>query len=246
MLTNETASKLHEMHMSAMAAAFSAQLNDPQFRDLSFEDRFSLLVDAEWSSRKSNRLRRLIRNAGYSIPGACIENIAYTSERQLDKSYILRLASCAYIGQAHNVVILGATGTGKTYLACALGNAANRNFYATKYIRLPDLLVEIALARGDGTYRELMRKYKKYQLLILDEWLLYPLKESEARDLLELIEARSQVASTLFCSQFDIPGWHELLYDPTLADAICDRIIYNSHTVMIKGESMRKYQAVTD
>lgn len=246
MLTNETVSKLHEMHMSAMAAAFSSQIEDPQFKDLSFEDRFSLLVDAEWSSRKSNRLRRLIRNAGYSIPSACIEDITYTPERQLDKAYILRLASCAYIEQAHNIVILGATGTGKTYLACALGNAANRNFYATKYIRLPDLLVEIALARGDGTYRELMRKYKKYRLLILDEWLLYPLKESEARDLLELIEARSQVASTIFCSQFDIPGWHELLYDPTLADAICDRIIYNSHTVMIKGESMRKHQAVTD
>jgi DNA replication protein DnaC len=246
MLSNETVSKLYEMHMGTMAAAFSAQLADAQFHELSFEERFSMLVDTEWSSRKSNHLQRLIRNAGYSIPGASIEDISYSPERQLDKVQILRLASCAYIEEAHNVIILGATGTGKTYLACALGSAANRSFYATKYVRLPDLLVEIALARGDGTYRDLMRKYKKIKLLILDEWLLYPLKESEARDLLELVEARCKVASTIFCSQFDVPGWHESLFDPTLADAICDRIIYNSHTVTIKGESMRKLSAITD
>jgi len=143
--------------------------------------------------------------------------------------------SCSYIKKAHNVIILCATGTGKTYLACAIDVAANRSFYASKYIRPPNLLVEIALARVDGSYRELMRKYKKIKLLILDEWLLCPLKESEARDLLELVEARSQTASTVFCSQFDVPGWHESLADPTLADAICDRIVYNSHTVTIKG-----------
>ncbi len=246
MLTNETTSKLHEMHLGAMAEAFTAQINDSQYNGLSFEERFSMLVDAEWTRRKSNRLHSLIRAAGYAAPSACVEDISYAAQRQLDKAQILRLASCAYIEQAHNVVVLGATGTGKTYLACALGIAANRNYYSTKYIRLPDLLVEIAIARGDGTYRELMRKYRKYKLLILDEWLLYPLKESEARDLLELIEARSQVASTIFCSQFDIPGWHELLYDPTMADAICDRIVYNSHVLTIKGESMRRLNAISE
>jgi len=246
MLTNETVSKLYEMHMGTMARAFSAQLTDSQFSELSFEERFSILVDAEWSSRKSNHLKRLIKNAGYSIPGASVEDIRYAPERQLNKAQILRLASCAYIEDTHNVIILGATGTGKTYLACALGIAANRNLYATRYIRLPDLLIEIAIARGNGTYREVMKKYKKTKLLILDEWLLYPLKETEARDLLELIEARSQVSSTIFCSQFDTPGWHEYLYDPTLADAICDRIIHNSYTVTLKGESMRKLSAVID
>ena len=246
MLTNPTVTKLHEMRLSAMAAAFKKQLEDAAMNELSFEDRFSLLVDAEWSTRKSNLLAQLRKKAGYAIPGVCAEDISYSADRQLDKAQILRLASCAYIEQAHNVVILGATGTGKTYLACALGIAANRNYYSTKYIRLPDLLVEIAMARGDGTYRELMRKYRKYKLLILDEWLLYPLKESEARDLLELIEARSQVASTIFCSQFDIPGWHELLYDPTMADAICDRIVYNSHVLTIKGESMRRLNAISE
>lgn len=246
MLTNETISKLNEMRMSTMAAAFSGQLSDPQFQTLSFEDRFSMLVDAEWSSRKNNKLHRLIRNAGYSIPGACMEDISYAPERQLEKTQILRLASCSYIEEAHNVIILGATGVGKTYLACALGVAANRNFFASKYIRLPDILVEIAIARGNGTYRELMQKYKKVKLLILDEWLLYPLKENEARDLLELIEARNQVSSTIFCSQFAPQGWHEYLYDPTLADAICDRIVHNSHVVTIQGDSMRKLAAVTE
>jgi len=246
MLTNPTITKLHEMRLSAMAAAFRAQMEDSQFNELNFEDRFSLLVDAEWSTRKSNHLSRLRKKAGYAIPGACIEDISYTADRQLDKAQILRLASGSYIQSANNVIILGATGTGKTYLACAFGNAANRNYYETKYVRLPDLLVEIALSRSDGTYRDVMKRYKKPKVLILDEWLLYPLKETEARDLLEIIEARSHSASTIFCSQFDIPGWHEYLHDPTLADAICDRIIHNSHIVTIKGDSMRKLNAVID
>ena len=246
MLNNETISKLNEMHMGTMASGFAVQLADPQFQSLSFEERFSILVDAEWSSRKSNRLTKLIKKAGYSDSGAAIEDIDFTPERKLDKAQILRLASCSYIQQAQNVIILGATGTGKTYLACALGMAANRNFYEVKYMRLPDLLVEIAIARGAGTYRELMKKYKKVRLLILDEWLLYSLKESEARDLLELIEARNKVASTIFCSQFDVSEWHASLYDPTMADAICDRIVYNSHTVKIEGDSMRRKAAITE
>ena len=133
------------------------------------------------------------------------------------------------------MIILGATGAGKTFLACSLGVAD-----AVRYLRLPDLLVEIAVARRDGTYREYMKQLKKVKLLILDEWLLYPLKEAEARDVLELVEARNKVASTIFSSQYDTSEWHENLYDPTLADAICDRIIYNAYTVQIEGESMRK------
>ena len=168
------------------------------------------------------------------------------AERHLDREQILRLASCSYIQEARNVIILGATGAGKTFLACSLGVAANRNFYAARYLRLPDLLVEIAVARRDGTYREYMKQLKKVKLLILDEWLLYPLKEAEARDVLELVEARNKVASTIFCSQYDTSEWHENLYDPTLADAICDRIIYNAYTVQIEGESMRKRMGMTE
>lgn len=167
------------------------------------------------------------------------------AERHLDREQILRLASCSYIQEARNVIILGATGAGKTFLACSLGVAANRNFYAARYLRLPDLLVEIAVARRDGTYREYMKQLKKVKLLILDG-LLYPLKEAEARDVLELVEARNKVASTIFCSQYDTSEWHENLYDPTLADAICDRIIYNAYTVQIEGESMRKRMGMTE
>ena len=219
MLSNETVRKLHEMRLGVMAEAFSTQLEDVQFQSVSFEDRFAMLVDAEWSARKSNRLTRLIRNAGYADPAACVENIEYHPERRLDQEQILRLASCTYLQEAHNVIILGATGAGKTYLACALGMAASRSFYSVRYIRLPDLLVEISVARTNGTYRDYMKKLKKDKLLILDEWLLYPLKEAEARDVLELVEARNKVASTIFCSQYDTSEWHENLYDPTLADA---------------------------
>ena len=172
MLNNETVRKLHEMRLSVMAEAFSAQLEDAQFQAVSFEDRFAILVDAEWSTRKSNRLTRLIRNAGYADPAACVENIEYLPERKLDREQILRLASCAYLQEAHNDIILGPTGAGKTYLACALGMAASRCFYSVRYIRLPDLLVEISVARANGTYRDYMKKLKKEKLLILDEWLL--------------------------------------------------------------------------
>lgn len=246
MFSNETLRKLREMRLSVMAEQLAAQLADPQYQTVSFEDRLSMLVDAEWSARKSNRLSGLIKKAGYADPQASVENVTYIAERHLDREQILRLASCAYIQEAHNIIILGATGAGKTFLACALGVAANRNFYSVRYIRLPDLLVEIAMARRDGTYRDYMKRLKKEKLLILDEWLLYPLKEAEARDVLELVEARNKVASTIFCSQYDTSEWHENLYDPTLADAICDRIIYNAYTIQIEGESMRKRMGTSE
>ena len=240
MLTNNTLLKLQEMHLGVMANSLKNQLTDTSYRDMSFEDRIGLLIDAEWSTRRSNRMTRLIKKADYAISDACLENIDFSSGRSLDKAQILRLSTCNYILEYHNVVILGATGAGKTYLACALGMAANRNFYTAKYIRLPDLLVELAIARGDGTYRTIMKHYKSVKLLILDEWLLFPLKESEARDLLEIVEARNRKASTIFCSQFDVAGWYLKIGEPTVADAVCDRIVNDSYTVKIEGDSMRK------
>jgi DNA replication protein DnaC len=153
----------------------------------------------------------------------------------------------AWVAHNRRGIFEHATGSGKTYLACALGMAAARRFFAVKYIRLPDLLVEFQIARGNGTIRKLMAQYKKYALLIIDEWLLYPLKETEARDLLEIVESRYKRNSTIFCSQFDIPGWPEKLSDPLLADAICDRIVHDAYTMVIGGkESMRKRKGLQD
>lgn len=241
MLNNNTASKLREMKMSAMARSFENQMSGVELASLSFEERFGLLVDAEYTARKNNRLKRLIRSAGYSQPDATLEDIEYHADRHLDRSLIARLGSCDYIGQKHNVIILGATGSGKTYLASALGLTANRSFMTVKYARLPEMLGELAVARAEGSYRKLMKAYKTVQLLILDEWLLSPLRDAESKELLEIAEARYKRGSTIFCSQFDVGGWHEKIGDPTLADAICDRIVHDSYTIVIAGDdSMRK------
>lgn len=240
MLTEETINKLHEMRLSVLANTLREQMNNPATADLSFEERFGMLVDSEWCARKSNRLMKLIRSAGYPIPGACVENIEYHPDRKLDKNLIARLATCSYISESNNVIILGATGVGKTYLACAMGMAANRSSYLVKYVRLPDLLAELAVAKCDGTYQKVLKQYVQCKALILDEWLLFPLKEAEARDMLNLLDSRHKTASTIFCSQFDVAGWHAKLGEPTLADAICDRIAHNSYTLRADGDSMRK------
>jgi DNA replication protein DnaC len=241
MLDNNTIKKLHELKMSVMAQAFRDQMQDSAFAGMAFEERFGLLVDAEWNTRKSNALKRLIKSAGYVFPDACLEDIEYHQDRALDKSQIARLSSCNYIQERHNIIILGATGSGKTYLSNVLGMAANRNFYTVKYIRLPDLLGELAVARGECVFQKAMKPYKQTRLLILDEWLLHPLLEGEARDLLEIVEARYKKASTIFCSQSDVVGWHGKIGEATLAEAVLDRIVHDSYHIVIKGEdSMRK------
>ena len=180
----------------------------------------------------------------FSDPGVCLENVEYLPDRGLK---LLRFGTCNYIQEHHDIILLGAPGSGKTHLACALGMAAARRFYAVKYIRHPDLLVKFQIARGNGTIRKLMVQYKKSALLIIDEWFLYPLKKTEARDLLEIVESRYKRNSTIFCSQFDIPGWPEKLSDPLLADAICDRIVHDAYTVVLGGkESMRKQKGLLD
>jgi DNA replication protein DnaC len=241
MVQEPTLRKLHEIRLSVMAESYENQLLDQNFQALSFEERFGLLVDTEWSRRKNNRLASLIRKADFQQSNACIEDVEYHADRKLDRTQVLRLATGAYIQDKLNIIIMGASGAGKTYLACAFGIAACRNFYPVKYVRLPELLNELAVARGEGIYQRVMKTYKKIPLLILDEWLLVSLKESEARDLLEIVEARHQRGSTIFCTQFAPAGWHGKIGESTLADAILDRIIHSSYAITIEGkDSMRK------
>lgn len=245
MLNENTTNKLHDMRLSVMASAFREQSMDNNFSDMSFEERFGLLVDSEWTARKNNRLAKLIRTADYALPDACVENIEYHADRNLDKALITRLSSCNYIDECHNIIILGATGSGKTYLSNAFGMTASRQFYTVKYVRIPDLLAELAIARGEGRFQRVIKQYKQVRLLILDEWLLFPLKESEARDLLEIVEARHKRAATIFCSQFEVGGWYQKIGEATIADAICDRIVHDSYTITISGkDSMRKRKGI--
>lgn len=252
MLDYNTVSKLQEMKLGVMAAAFQQQLADKAVSELSFEERVGLMVDSEWTARKNNRLNRLIRNAGFSMPEACVEDIEYHPDRDLDKALITRLSTCNFVDEHHNVIILGATGSGKSYLANALGVTAARKFHSVRYVRLPDLLGELAIARAEGTYRKVMKQLKQIKLLILDEWLLYHLKEPEARDLLEIAEARYKKAATIFCSQHDVGDWHDKIGESTLADAILDRIVHDSYRIVIASDrddsvSMRQRKGlVTD
>ena len=246
MVNEATISKLHDMKLSAMAGAFRQQMKETSMNALSFSDRFGLLVDHEWHTRKNNRLKWLIRKADFSISGACMEDIEYRDDRKLNKEQLLELSTCSFIREKHNIIILGATGAGKTYLGCALGMAACRHFFSVKYIRLPDLLDELAIAKGEGIFRKVMQGYKKIDLLILDEWLLVPLSASECRDLLELVDSRYSRCSTIFLSQFEVSGWHSKISETPLSEAILDRIVHNSYSVVIGGEeSMRKRKGIS-
>ena len=215
MINQSTITKLNEMRLTAMADSYKDNMSDAKYQELSFEERFGLMVDIEWSRRKSNKLSLLIKRAEFRFSQACIEDIEYYPDRKLDKAQLLRLATCNYVQEKHNLLIMGAAGNGKTYMGCAFGVAACRNSYTVKYVRLPDLLNELAVARGEGVYQKVMKQYKRVSLLILDEWLLRPLAGAQAVDVLEIVEARHQTGSTIFCSQFDARGWHEQIGEDT-------------------------------
>jgi DNA replication protein DnaC len=242
MLTEQTIEKLYHMKLNGMAEAFKEQLQQPDITDLSFQERLSLLVDRQWTWKEERRMRRLLSNARLKI-NACIEDIDYRAPRGVEKSLILQLASCDWIRYAHNVIITGPTGVGKSYLACALANRACRMGYSAFYIRIPKLFQDLAIGKADGSYTKIMNKLSKSKVLVLDDLGLAPMSAQERRDLLEVIEDRHQLTSTIVAAQLPIELWHENIRDPTIADAILDRLVHNAYKINLRGESMRKLRS---
>lgn len=242
MLVNQTVESLHRMRLTGMAEAFLAQSQDPSYRELSFEERFGLLVDQESTYREDRRLKRLLKGAHLKTQ-ACVEDIDYSHSRGLERSVMAGLGACGWVRDHHNVLVTGPTGVGKTFICCALANLACRNGFSSRYYRLPRLFMDLNIARGDGSYPSLLRKLAKADLLVLDDWGLGPLTAAESREILEVLEDRCQTRSTVMASQVPVEKWYELMPDSTVADAVMDRLVHNAHKIALRGESMRKIAA---
>lgn len=240
MLTEPTMEKLTSLRLGAMAEAWQAQCKDTEMATLGFDDRFGFIVDAEWLARRNKRLANLMREAKVRIAGACLEDIDCTGNRGLDKRFVRDLATCRWIQEHHNLVISGKTGVGKTYLCCAAVNQACRNGYRALYRRAPRLFDELTLARADGSYHRLLAKLARIDLLAIDDWALVAAGDAERRDLLEIIEDRHGNRSTILASQLPVERWHDQIGDPTIADAICDRLLHNAHRIVLQGPTRRK------
>ncbi len=246
MLTQPTQEQLTELRLFALARAWQAQHEDPSIDDLGFDERLALLVDAEWTDRQNKRLTRLLRDAKLRISGACLEDVEYAKERKIERALMRQLTTGKWIEAHQNVVITGATGVGKTYIACALAQQACRRGHRVLYRRAPRLFDELALARADGTYPKLLARFARTEVFVLDDWGLAPVKDLERRDLLEIMEDRHGLRSTIWTSQLPVAKWHDHLGDPTIADALCDRLLHNAHRVVLQGPSRRKAEANKD
>lgn len=240
MLKEPTIEKLRALRLDTMAATWEEQQKSPDVTALSFDERFGMLVDAEWLARENKRIERALKEAKLRLGQASLEDIDYPARRELDKAVIRQLGSCRWIEEHQVVIVTGATGVGKTYVACALAHQACRKGHRAMYRRASRLFDEMRLARADGTYARLLARVAKMDVLVLDDFAIAPLTDGERRDLLEILEDRHGTRSTIITSQLPPKEWHDYLADPTLADAICDRLVHQAHRIVLKGPSRRK------
>jgi DNA replication protein DnaC len=240
MLREPTVEKLQALKLQAMAQAWTEQQQTAELTSLAFDERFGLLVDAEWLARENKRLGRALREAKLKLTQACVEAIDFPARRELDKALVRQLATCRWVHEHQNVLVVGATGVGKSFLACALAHQACRQGYRAFYRRASRLFHDLTLARADGTYIRLLAKLARLDVLVLDDWGLAPVQDQERRDLLEILEDRYGSRSTIITSQLPPAQWHDYLGEATLADAICDRLLHNAHRIVLKGPSRRK------
>jgi DNA replication protein DnaC len=241
-LTHPILDQLTELRLTGMHRAFAEQIKRNDLAELSFEERFGLLLDHEMTGRDDRRMQYRLRTARLKQP-ACIEDIDYRHRRSLDKRLMQKLAAGRYLDEHLNILITGPTGVGKTWLACALGHKACRDNRSVVYRRLPRLFDALALARGDGQHARMLKSLARVELLILDDWGLAPMLAEQRRDLLEIMEDRHGRGSTIVTSQLPVEHWHEIIADPTIADAVLDRLVHNAHRLILKGESLRKAAA---
>lgn len=246
MLTEPTMDKLRGLRLDTLAAAWAEQQKNPDVQKLSFDERLGMLVDAECLHRENKRLGRLLKDARLRISNACIEDVDYPPRRELEKATIRQLATCRWVEEHQTIVITGMTGTGKTYVACALAQQACRKGFRTMYRRATRLNDELTLARADGSYAVLLARFARADVLVIDDWGLVPPKDQERRDLLEIIEDRCGNRATIVTSQLPPAKWHDHIGDPTVADAFCDRILHKAHRLVLKGPSRRKEASDTD
>jgi|HubBroStandDraft_1064217.scaffolds.fasta_scaffold24541_2 DNA replication protein DnaC len=239
MIDEQTIQKLCDLKLHAMADALRELLVSAPGSEMSFEEKLGLVVEREWTDRENRRLARRLKEAKLGM-SACLEDVWCEPGRGLDKAVVRSLATCQWVRAKQNVIAIGATGVGKSFLGAALAQAACRNGHRALCTRLPRLLNELAIARADGSYAVLLARLARSEVLVIDDFLIAPLKDTERRDLLEVLEDRYDRSSTVITTQVPTKSWHEMLADPTIADAICDRLVHNAHVLALKGTSIRK------
>jgi len=239
-MIQQSCQTLRELRLGAMEKAYKGQVELPASSALGFDERFALLVQAEWESRRERKLTRLLKAANIRDKRACLEELDFQAGRNLEKSLVANLFDCRWIRKGHNLLVCGACGTGKTYLVSAFGNAACRHGYSVSSLRLPRLLVELQIGRGDGSWEKILSNLKKPDLLILDDFGLAPLEPLHCRDFLEVVEDRHGSASTIIASQLPVSMWHGVFADATIADAVLDRLLQGAYRFELKGPSRRQ------